>query len=148
MAGWLATKRDLAALAAAWAGPTGQVSAAAWQLPLAEQYRRLFAPPEPPAVMAGAEAATAAALRYREAADRFGEHLSAVAHDAGRRLASALADSGPHAPPITTLRELHALWVECGDAAWSAAAYGEAFAAAQAELLVALVELRATGTAP
>ena len=55
----------------------------------------------------------------------------------------ALAATGPEAQPITSLRELHALWVECGEAAYSQAAHREEFAAAQAELLSALVELRA-----
>jgi hypothetical protein len=133
MAAWLATQRDFAAIANG--------------LPLADQYRRLFAAPEPPAAMSGAEISAPAVLRYREALQRFGELLSAIASDAGRRLASALADDGSDAPPITSLRELHALWIECGEAAWSAAAHGEEFAAAQAHWLVALIELRAAGVA-
>jgi hypothetical protein len=44
---------------------------------------------------------------------------------------------------VTTLRELHALWIDCGEAAWAAAAHGEEFAEAQAELLAAHVELAA-----
>ena len=36
---------------------------------------------------------------------------------------------GPEAPPITTLRELHALWIDCGEAAYAAAAHREEFAA-------------------
>ncbi len=63
--------------------------------------------------------------------------------DAGRRLAEALAASGPDAPPITSLRELQALWIDCGEAAYAEAARREEFALAQAELLMALVELRA-----
>ncbi len=50
---------------------------------------------------------------------------------------------GPDAPPITSLRELQALWIECGEAAYAEAARREEFASAQAELLMALVELRA-----
>jgi hypothetical protein len=68
--------------------------------------------------------------------------------NAGERLAAALARSGPEAPPITTLRELHALWIDCGEAAYAAAAHREDFAEAQAELLAAFVELRAGLASP
>src|SRR5262245_51683442 len=147
MATLLATQRDIAALAAAWSSTAlGQTSATQFQRLLIEQYRRLLAPPESPAAVAGTGVASAALLRYQAAAGRFAELLAAIANDAGRRLASALNESGADAAPITTLRELHAVWIECGEAAWSAAAHGEAFATAQAELLVALVELRAAGS--
>ena len=59
-------------------------------------------------------------------------------------VADALAQRDPQAPPITSLRELHApLSIECGEAAYGEAARREEFAAAQAELVMALVELRA-----
>lgn len=133
---WLAAEREFAALAAAWAQPsTTPASAEAWLAALADSYRRLFASRVPIPVLAGT------------AAQRFGALLSSIAQDAARRLASALSESGPGAPSITTLRELRALWIETGEAAWSVAAHGEAFAAAQAELLAALVELRAAGSA-
>ena len=87
--------------------------------------------------------------RYQQAAERFARLLNAIAIDAARRLAHG---AGRHrdreAPPITSLRELHALWIDCGEAAWSAAAHREEFAAAQAELFAALVALRATVPAP
>ncbi len=95
---------------------------------------------------AAAPAATgtgAAWARYQHAAGRSAELASGIALDASRRLAQALAQSGPQAPPITSLRELHALWIDCGEAAYGEAARREEFAAAQAELLMALVELRA-----
>ena len=85
----------------------------------------------------------AAFERYQRAAARSTELAASIAHDASRRLAEALAASGPEAPPITSLRELHALWIECGEAAYAEAARREEFAMAQAELLMALVELRA-----
>jgi hypothetical protein len=43
-------------------------------------------------------------------------------------------------PPISSLRQLHELWVDCGEAAWAEAAHGDEFAEAQAELLAAWVE--------
>jgi hypothetical protein len=148
MSAWLATQRDYAALAAAAAAPTiGMPTADAMVVPLIEQYRRLFAPPPLPAASPYAAAAGAAALRYREAAERYGQLVSEAAIDAGRRLAAALAETGPGAPPITSLRELHALWIECGEAAWSEVAHREDFAAAQAELLGAFALLRASGPA-
>ena len=58
------------------------------------------------------------------------------------RLAAELADPAASGPPVTSLRQLHDLWVECGEQAYRAAAQGDAFATAQAELLMAMVELR------
>jgi hypothetical protein len=113
---------------------------------LAAGYQRLFAPAgfATPAAAAPATAGSRAAwARYQRAAARSAELASAIALDASRRLAEALAQSGPQAPPITSLRELHALWIECGEAAYGEAARREEFAAAQAELLMAVVELRA-----
>jgi hypothetical protein len=103
----------------------------------------------PAAFAAAAPAATrtagsdAAWVRYQRATMRSAELASAIALEAGRRLAEALAQSGPEGPPITSLRELRALWIECGEAAYGEAARREEFAAAQAELVMALVELRA-----
>ena len=71
------------------------------------------------------------------------EQATAIAIDACERLGASLSATGSAAPPITSLRDLHALWIECGEAAYAAAAHREEFAAAQAELLMALVELRA-----
>jgi hypothetical protein len=64
-----------------------------------------------------------------------------IAADASRRLTMALADENPAATPVTSLRELHDLWVECGEAAWAAAVHQDSYAAVQAEWLAALVEL-------
>lgn len=109
---------------------------------LIERYRRLFMPVAAPAADAGAVTSGAAFLRSQRAAERFGRHAAAIAIDAFGRLSAELATDDPAAPPITTLRELHELWVECGEAAYAAAAHGEEFAEAQAELLASLVELR------
>jgi hypothetical protein len=79
--------------------------------------------------------------RYQAATARWSELLAAIAQDAGTRLAQALAESGPGMPPITTLAGLQALWVDCGESAWAEAARRDDFAAAQAELLMASVEL-------
>jgi hypothetical protein len=140
---------DYAGLAAAAfaAGPSGAASVNAFSAPLVERYRQLFMPaglvPAPPS----AGQAGASWLRMQQASERYGRLALGIATDAGRRLVAALSASGPAAPPVTSLRELHALWVECGEAAWAAAAHREEFAEAQAELLAALVELRA-GDAP
>ncbi len=111
----------------------------------AERYQRLFQPtaamavPAPPA---GA-AAAAAIARWQAASRHFGEQVSALALDASRRMAAALAAEGPLAPPITSLRALHELWIDCGEAAFANAAHRDEYADAQAELLASLVELRA-----
>ncbi len=128
---------------AAW-GPTGSGRAdpAALQRAFADGYRRLFAATGLASV--GSPSGSEAAFeQYRRAAARSAELAAAIAQDAGRRLAEALAAKGPQAPPITSLRELQALWIECGEAAYGEAARREEFAVAQAELLMALVELRA-----
>lgn len=132
------------ALAGAVQTPAGSGAAdfGALQQSFIAGYQRLFAP--------GGLAATsppsgsgAAFDRYQRAVARSTELAASIAHDASRRLAEALEASGPEAPPITSLRELHALWIECGEAAYAEAARREEFAMAQAELLMALVELRA-----
>lgn len=127
-------------------GAQGTATPEALLQSLAASYQRLFAPsgfaaPAPAATPAAGSGA--AWERYQRAAARSAELASAIALDASRRLAGALAQSGPQAPPITSLRELHALWIDCGEAAYGEAARREEFAAAQAELLMALVELRA-----
>ncbi|MGH8129311.1 MAG: poly(R)-hydroxyalkanoic acid synthase subunit PhaE [Steroidobacteraceae bacterium] len=110
---------------------------------LVERYQRLFMPAIAPAApAANALASNAAFIRYQQASQRFGQQAAAISVDAFKRLSASLETNDPAAPPITSLRELHALWVECGEAAFSAAAHGDEFAAAQAELLASLVELR------
>ncbi|MGH3851394.1 MAG: poly(R)-hydroxyalkanoic acid synthase subunit PhaE, partial [Pseudonocardiaceae bacterium] len=111
--------------------------------PLIERYRRLFMPPGAAAAGAGPAAAGAAWIRCQQASERYARQATAIAIDACERFRVALAASGPDAPPITSLRELHALWIDCGEAAYSDAAQRGEFASAQADLLSALVELRA-----
>ena len=120
----------------------------ALQNPLIERYRQLFMPSG--LATPGDRPANpgAAFLRYQQAMQGFTAQVSAIAMNAGERLAEALAQSGPEALPITTLRELHALWIDCGEAAYAAAAHREDFAEAQAELLAASVELRAGLASP
>jgi Poly(R)-hydroxyalkanoic acid synthase subunit (PHA_synth_III_E) len=89
-----------------------------------ESYRRLFAAGLPPA------------------APEFSQILAGIATDAAARFATELGRSGPDVRPITSLRELFELWIDCGEAAWAAAAHRESFAVAQAELLASIVELR------
>lgn len=108
---------------------------------LAAGYRQLFmlAAPVPQA-----PPGTAAALRLQRATQAFGALAAAAAVDAAERFQSALAATDPALPKITTLRALHQLWIDCGETAHAAAAHAPAWAQAQAELLNALVELRAT----
>jgi poly(hydroxyalkanoate) synthase III subunit E len=131
-----------AAAIAQW--QAGGASLDTFSAPLVGHYQRLFTPPG--LVPANPEAAQggAAWLRMQQAQARYAQLALAIATDAGRRLVAALSASGPAAPPITTLCELHALWIECGEAAWAAAAHREEFAGAQAELLAAHVELAAS----
>ena len=131
----------------AGSGLAANPPAGAAQQLFADQYRQLLSVPGFPFAAAGTGTPGAALVRQQQAAERVGRLLNEVAIDAGRRLAAALADDDPDLPPITTLRELHALWIDCGEAAWSAAAHREDFATAQAELLAALVALRAPGSA-
>jgi hypothetical protein len=136
--------QGFAALAHAVRTPAGSAAAdvGAIQQSVTAGYQRLFAPGALGAAMPTAGSG-AAFERYQRAAARTTELAASIAHDASRRLAEALGASGPEAPPITSLRELHALWIECGEAAYAEAARREEFATAQAELLMALVELRA-----
>lgn len=146
IAAWLAAQQAFARLVTPGAAPDAATGTT--QQLFADQYRLLFGVPGSFATAAAPAADGASLLRYHQAAERFARLLNDAASDAGRRLGAALARSGPDAPPITTWRELHALWIECGEAAWSAAAHREEFAAAQAELLAALVVLRAPGQRP
>jgi Poly(R)-hydroxyalkanoic acid synthase subunit (PHA_synth_III_E) len=143
--------RDYAELAAAayaqWQPGEGPFNAQA--LPIMGRYEHLFTPHGLAVALAQPAAANGGEMRSRaqRAAERYGRLAASIAADAGRRLGAALTAAGEGAPPITSLRELHALWIECGEAAWAAAVHREEFAEAQAELLAAFVELRA-GTAP
>jgi hypothetical protein len=143
LAAWLEAQQAFASLAGA--GVAFDPAATRTRQLLADQYRLLFAMPAPSPAVAGPAAAGEAWLRYQQAAERFGRLVSGAAADAARRLGETLARTGPDAPPITTWRELLALWIECGEEAWSAAAHRDEFAAAQAELLAALAGLRAAG---
>lgn len=147
-----AAQRRLSDYAAGYAGlaaatyaatPPAPATLAAMSAPLVAQYQKLFTPPGLEPALPEGEAGGAAWLRMQQAQERYARIALAIASDAGRRLIAALSASGPSAPPITSLRELHALWIECGEAAWAAAAHREDFAEAQAELLAAHVELRA-----
>ena len=110
---------------------------------LTARYQRLFTPPVAPAVAAADPLASSAAfVRYQRALKRFGRQTEAIALDAFRRLSASIGATDPAAPPITSLRELHELWIECGEAAYSNAAHSNEYAEAQAELLASLVELR------
>lgn len=145
MAAWLEAHQALARLAgtALAANP----AASAPPQSFADPYRLVFALPGFPAPGTGTAAPDASIRRYQQAVERVGKLLTDTAADAARRLDAALAADGPEALPITTLRELQALWIDCGEAAWSAAAHREEFAEAQAELLAAWVAWRATGQA-
>lgn len=90
-------------------------------------------PPEPAIAIAHG--------RWQSALQRAGQQTAAIAQDAFQRFSAALASTDAALPPITRLRELHELWIECGEAAYAAAAHREAFADTQAELLAAFVEL-------
>ena len=142
--------KDLASLAMAFggAGPMGPANLDALRNPLIKRCRQLFMPSGLAAAGDRPANAGAAFLRYQEAMQGYSVQVSAIAMNAGERLAEALARSGPETPPITTLRELHALWIDCGEAAYAAAAHRDDFAEAQAELLAAFVELRAGLASP
>ena len=139
---WLQAQQALARLADSC--PAAEPGGHASQQLFTDAYRRFFEVPGLVPATAGSAAGGAALQRYLAAAQQFGVLLNEAAIDAGRRLGAALAAGGPEDPPVTTLRELRMLWIDCGEAAWSAAAHREAFAAALAELLAAWVALRAT----
>jgi hypothetical protein len=115
-----------------------------------ERYRQLFTPAFVLAAAAPDRAPGNAATmrRWHAAAQRFGQQVAAVAGDAFRRFSAALAASDSALPPVTSLRDLHELWIECGEAAYAAAASGDEFADALAELLAAFVELLAEQRRP
>jgi hypothetical protein len=107
---------------------------------LAANYQYLFMPA---ALQPNPAAGTAGALRWQRATQAFARLAAGAAADAAARFQAALASTDPTLPKITTLRALHALWIDCGEAAHAAAAHSPAWAQAQAELLNALVQLRA-----
>lgn len=111
---------------------------------LKEKFERMYVPAfgSLHAQQQATERLLSTGLRWQRASARVGELLSAVATDAAEKLIAALAGADAPGPPITSLRQLHDLWVECGERAFSVVAHGEEFAAAQAELLSAMVEMR------
>ncbi len=84
----------------------------------------------------------ATTLRWQHASSRMSEMLSNAATSAVEDLFAALSGSPESGSVVTTLRQLHDLWVECGERAYAKIAHSDDFAAAQAELLSAMVELR------
>jgi hypothetical protein len=108
----------------------------------ADRYRQSFAPEIARIAVALEPAQKNAAVmqRWQAAIQRYGLQVAAIANDASRRLSAALLSDDVSLPPVTSLKQLHALWVDCGEAAYAAAAHGEEFAGAQAELLAAWVE--------
>ena len=109
----------------------------------AARYLALFAPAEASISGASGQGASSAAAvaRYQCALQAHGQALAAIAQRASALMTASLADEA--GPPIRSLRELHLLWIDCGERAFAQAAHGEEFAATQAELLAAYVELRA-----
>ena len=147
LAGFAQAVTSLAAAVPGFAGRPAPGSAAL-QASLEQGYRQLFGdsrsrgiaglPPSP-----SMPAAAVAWPRYQAAATRWAEVVSGIAQDASQRFANALEETGPDTPPITSLAELQSLWIDCGEAAYAEAARRDEFAAAQAELLMSLVELSA-----
>lgn len=117
----------------------------ALRAPFTKRYLRLFTPEGAwtPGAMTGAGGVSPAYLRWQRASQKLGEQAALIATDAFQHLSSALTSSDPEAAPITSVRALHDLWIECGEAAYAAAARTPAYAQAQTELLAALVEWRA-----
>ncbi|TFH49961.1 MAG: hypothetical protein E4H01_03235 [Lysobacterales bacterium] len=111
---------------------------------LKEKFERLYVPAFGPlhTQQQVTERLMATTLRWQRAATRVSELLSMVATDAVEKLIAALVGPDVSGPPVTSLRQLHDLWVDCGERAFAVAAHGEDFAAAQAELLAAMVEMR------
>lgn len=143
LAAWLEAQQAFARLSVATI-PSGPAARPA-QPSFTELYRPLFVLPGLPSIGADAARTGESMQRYQRAAATVGGLLNEAAADAGRRFGAALADDRPDAVPITSLRELQTLWIDCGEAAWSAVAHREEFAVAQAELLAAWAMLRATG---
>lgn len=111
---------------------------------LKEKFERMYQPAFGPigAQQEADQRLTETTLRWQRAAAEVSGQLSAIAKDAVERLAAALASPDAAGSPVTSLRELHDMWVECGERAYAIAAHSEEFAAAQAELLAAMVEMR------
>ncbi|MDH4258861.1 MAG: hypothetical protein OEW16_01015 [Gammaproteobacteria bacterium] len=111
---------------------------------LKEKFERLHVPVFGPlqAQQQATEQLMAATLRWQRASSRLGELLSAAATAAVENLVVALANAPATAPPITSLRQLHDLWVDCGERAYGEVAHSDDFAAAQCKLLSAMVEMR------
>jgi class III poly(R)-hydroxyalkanoic acid synthase PhaE subunit len=111
---------------------------------LKEKFERLYVPVFGPlhAEQQATERLMATTLRWQRAVTRVSELLSTVAADAVEKLIGALAGPDTSGPPVTSLRQLHELWVECGERAFAVVAHSDDFAAAQAELLAAMVEMR------
>lgn len=122
----------------------GEAAAADLRSAFGEHFRRLLTPPMPPLPPAGGAAPEIAAAlsRCQRAGQALTALISAAAADAGGRFVAELSRSDPGAEPIGTLRELHTLWIECGEQAWASAVHQDAYAAAQAEWLASLVELQ------
>jgi hypothetical protein len=125
------------------AGAAGGIGAL--RTPFIERYRRLFTPEGAwtAGATTGAEGTSPAYLRWQRASRELGEHSASIAADAFRRLSAALTSSDPEAAPITSVRALHELWIECGEAAYAAVARTPAYTQAQSDLLAAIVEWRA-----
>lgn len=81
-----------------------------------------------------------AATRFQQALEKHGQLLSRVSSAAVKRMTERLSREDAVEPG--SLREMHELWVDSGEQAFAAAAQGAEFAAAQAELNAALLELR------
>jgi class III poly(R)-hydroxyalkanoic acid synthase PhaE subunit len=111
---------------------------------LKEKFERMYVPVMNPlhAQQQSTERLMTTSLRWQRASTRMSQLFSVAATAAVGNLAAALAGPPAAGPPVTSLRQLHELWVECGERAYAAAAHSEEFAAAQAELLSAMVELR------
>lgn len=117
----------------------------ALRAPFIERYRRLFAPEGgwTAGATAGAGGASQAYLRWQRASRELGEQVAWIAADAFERFCGALSSSDPESAPITSVRALHELWIDCGEAAYAAVARTPSYADAQSELLAAIVEWRA-----
>lgn len=109
-----------------------------------EKFERMYVPVVNPlhAQQQATERLMTSSLRWQRASARMSQLLSTAATAAVGNLAAALGGPAATGPPVTSLRQLHELWVECGERAYAGAAHSEEFAAAQAELLSAMVEMR------
>ncbi len=117
----------------------------ALRTPVIERYRRLFTPEGAwtAGTPTGAGGTSPAYLRWQRASRELGEQAALIAADAFQRLSAALTSTDPAAVPITSVRALHELWIECGEAAYAEVARTPAYAQAQSELLAAIIEWRA-----